>query len=250
MTPKKVLLLEPQGSPWARFLTDYFSDVPAVLEFAHEPAQAACYFDKTFPSILFLSAAFLTKPMLSKIQVRKVTDPRFRTYFLGKSFPEENRPYFDGFFSAIPEPSFFGRRFVERLPLPEAARILVVDDEREIGAMVSDYFGGRKEPRFEVLQAADGREALAAIARQRPAVIVLDIKMPGMDGREFYAKLKAQEPDIPVIVFFDSISSEELAEIRKYGNPAVVEKGFQGSSLDALLQLVKKLIYFSSETRD
>ena len=130
--------------------------------------------------------------------------------------------------------------------MPETARLLVVDDEKEIGAMVSDYFEGRKDPRFEVLHVSDGQEALAAIDRQRPEVIILDIKMPGMDGREFYARLQKRQRGIPTIVFFDSISSEDLAEIRKCGNPAVVEKGYQGSSLAALLQLVKKLIYFGA----
>jgi CheY-like chemotaxis protein len=77
-------------------------------------------------------------------------------------------------------------------------------------------------------------------------VIILDIKMPVMDGREFYAKLKALKFDIPVIVFFDSISGEELSEMRRFGNPAVIEKGYQGSSLGAVLLLVKKLFYFGA----
>ncbi len=244
MAPKRVLLLEPIEGPWAAFLEDYFSDVPGGFEAVHEPAQAAGQFDKRLPAVLFLCAPFLTKSMLSKIKVRRHTDPTFRAYYLGEPLPEENRPYFDRVFSGTPELSAFGKRFVETLPMPETARVLVVDDENEIGAMVSDYFDGRKDPRFEVLYAPNGREALTVIARQRPEVIILDIKMPVMDGREFYARLNERRLDIPVIVFFDSISSEELAEIRKCGNPSVVEKGFQGSSLAALLQLVKKLIYF------
>lgn len=248
MTPKRVLLLEPNEGPWKVFLGDYFSDVPEAFKSVHEPAQAAGCFDKMSPAVLFLCAPFLTKAMIPKIKVRKSTDPSFRAYYLGESFPEENRPFFDGVYSAVPELSIFDKKFIETLPMPETAHVLVVDDEKEIGSMVSDYFEGRKDPRFDVFYAPDGREALAAIARQRPAVIILDIKMPVMDGREFYAKLKERQLDIPVIVFFDSISSEELAEIRKCGNPAVAEKGSRGSSLAVLLQLVKKLIYFSSET--
>ncbi len=246
MASKRVLLLESKEGPWEVFLRDYFSDVPGAFEVVHEPSQAAASFDKTLPAVLFLSTSFCVKTLLSKIKVRKHIDPSFRVYYLGDRPPEEAAPLFDGAFSGEPVLAVFGKRFVETLPMPETARLLVVDDEKEIGAMVSDYFEGRKDPRFEVLHVSDGQEALAAIDRQRPEVIILDIKMPGMDGREFYARLQKRQRGIPTIVFFDSISSEDLAEIRKCGNPAVVEKGYQGSSLAALLQLVKKLIYFGA----
>jgi CheY-like chemotaxis protein len=88
-------------------------------------------------------------------------------------------------------------------------------------------------------------EALKAISGERPDVIILDIKMPVMDGREFYAKLKAEKLEIPVVVFFDSISGEELSEMRRFGNPAVIEKGYKGSSLSDMMSLVKKLVYFT-----
>ena len=246
MASKRVLLLESNGGLWQPFLKDYFSDVLGAFEVFEDPSRAPGYFDKMLPSVLFLNASFLTKTLISKIKVRKHTDPSFRVFHLGGQLPEETRPLFDGVYSGAPELSFFGKRFVEVLPMPEIARVLVVDDEKEIGAMVSDYFEGRKDPRFEVVHVSNGREALEAIDLQAPAVIILDIKMPVMDGREFYVRLKERQGDIPVIVFFDSISSEELAEIRKWGNPAVVEKGYQGSSLAALLQLVKKMIYFSA----
>jgi CheY-like chemotaxis protein len=95
--------------------------------------------------------------------------------------------------------------------------------------------------------AANGKKALEAIAIERPDVILLDIKMPVMDGREFYAKLMVLKLEIPVIVFFDSISGEELSEMRRFGNPAVIEKGYKGSSLGAMMLLVKKLVYFAAK---
>ena len=133
--------------------------------------------------------------------------------------------------------------------MPDVIRMLVVDDEEEVAAMVRDYFEGRTAPAFEIEHAINGAKGLEAIARRRPDVIVLDIKMPVMDGREFYGRLKAEKSDIPVIVFFDSISGDEMAEMRRIGNPAVVEKGVRGSSLAELMTLVKNLIYFSGPAK-
>ena len=125
-------------------------------------------------------------------------------------------------------------------------RLLVIDDEDEISGMVRDYFEERKAPAFQVRRARNGKEGLSAIGAEKPDLIILDIKMPEMDGREFYAGLCRQKIEVPVIVFFDSISGDELEDIRKYGNPPVVEKGTLASSLPSLMALVKMVLFFSA----
>jgi CheY-like chemotaxis protein len=246
MPLRSVLVLERHGGRWASFLKDYLSDAPAVVTVVEEPAQASAAFDKSLPRILFSEPSFLTKAFLQKIKVRKSTDPSFRSCLLGEAPTIEKEALFDAVFPAVPSQADLGKRFVEILPMPELLKLLVVDDEEEIGAMVRDYFDGRRAPAFKVTCVANGKLALEAIARERPDVIILDIKMPVMDGREFYAQLKASKLEIPVIVFFDSISGEELFEMRRFGNPAVIEKGYKDSSLSAMMLLVKKLVYFST----
>ena len=241
-----VLILEKRGGRWATFLRDYLSDTSVSVSAVEEPGQASILFDKTLPSVLFSEPCFLSKSFLQKIRVRKSTDPAFRFCLLGEAPGTDKESLFDAIFPAVPSQGDLNKRFVEMLPMPELLRLLVVDDEEEIGMMVRDYFDGRKTPAFEITCVANGKEALQAIERKRPDVIILDIKMPGMDGREFYAKLKASKLEIPVIVFFDSISGEELSEMRRYGNPAVIEKGYKGSSLGAMMLLVKKLVYFNA----
>ncbi|MFA7255356.1 MAG: response regulator [Candidatus Omnitrophota bacterium] len=236
-----------RGGLWASFLRDYFSDTPASISVAEEPAKAATLFDKALPGVLFAEPCFLSKAFLQKIKVRKSTDPAFRFCLLGAAPAAPKEVFFDAIFPSASLPTDFNKRFVEILPMPELLRILVVDDEDEIGTMVRDYFEDRRAPAFKITCAANGKEALAAIAHERPDVIILDIKMPVMDGREFYEKLKASKLEIPVIVFFDSISGEELSEMRRFGNPAVIEKGYKGSSLGAMMALVKKLVYFSTK---
>ncbi len=239
-----------RGGIWGAFLQDYFSDTPAFVTIAEEPTHAAALFDKFLPSILFAEPCFLTKAFVQKIKVRKSTDPVFRFCLLGVAPAADKEVLWDVVFSTLPSQVDLNKRFVEVLPAPELLRILVVDDEEEIGTMVRDYFDGRRSPAFEITRASNGKEAFAMIAKQRPDVILLDIKMPVMDGREFYAKLKASKLEIPVIVFFDSISGEELSEMRRFGNPAVIEKGCQGSSLGAMMFLVKKMAFFGLETGD
>ena len=246
MSARSVLILERHGGRWAVFLRDYLNDTPATVSVIEEPAQASVLFDKSLPSVLFSEPYFLSKAFLQKIKVRKSTDPAFRVCLLGEVPAVDKEALFDAVFSVVPSLVDLNERFVEMLPRPELLRLLVVDDEEEIGTMVRDYFDGRKTPAFGITCAANGKKALEAIALERPDVIILDIKMPVMDGREFYAKLKALKLEIPVIVFFDSISGEELSEMRRFGNPAVIEKGYKGSSLGAMMLLVKKLVYFSA----
>jgi CheY-like chemotaxis protein len=67
------------------------------------------------------------------------------------------------------------------LPLSQQ-RVLVVEDDDDFRKLVSETLEGEG---VTVVEARNGREGLSALARYRPAVIVLDLQMPGMDGREF-----------------------------------------------------------------
>lgn len=60
-------------------------------------------------------------------------------------------------------------------------RILVVDDEEEIRSLVASYL---RSDGFEVVEAASGKEAVVAVAKRKPDLVVMDIRMPGMDGLE------------------------------------------------------------------
>ena len=59
--------------------------------------------------------------------------------------------------------------------------ILVVDDEPRVARLARDYL---EKNGFRVLLAADGSSALALARSERPALIVLDLMLPGLDGRE------------------------------------------------------------------
>ena len=95
--------------------------------------------------------------------------------------------------------------------------ILVVDDspvdQRLAGRLLQTRTGpasGAEPTGFAVAYAANGREALAAIARDAPAAVVTDLQMPEMNGLELVAAIRAQYPLVPVVLM-TAQGSEELA---------------------------------------
>jgi len=76
------------------------------------------------------------------------------------------------------------------------AKMLVVDDDPAWRALYRMGF----EADFEVFEAVDGLDALAALDRVRPDVIVLDLKMPHLDGMGFLRQMERRGLKVPVIV--------------------------------------------------
>jgi len=85
--------------------------------------------------------------------------------------------------------------------------ILVVDDEPKIVRLARDYL---EKNGFRVVTAADGGAALAMARREKPDLIVLDLLLPGMDGREVCRILRT-ESDVPIIML--TALSEESDQI-------------------------------------
>lgn len=69
-------------------------------------------------------------------------------------------------------------------------KILIVDDEESIRVLLSIVLAGM--PEYSVLQAKDGPEAIAMAEAEKPDVIVLDNKMPGMSGLEACRRIKSR----------------------------------------------------------
>ena len=88
-----------------------------------------------------------------------------------------------------------------------SALILVVDDEPKIVRLARDYL---EKNGFRVVIAGDGPSALAMARRVHPDLIVLDLLLPGMDGREVCRVLRA-ESDVPIIML--TALSEESDQI-------------------------------------
>jgi len=101
--------------------------------------------------------------------------------------------------------------------------ILVVDDDPSVADMVRQLLEG--EP-YLIAAAADGEQALEAIAHQQPGVILLDLLMPRMDGFELLKRLKeeASYRHIPVIVLTAKLLTNGERDGLKQGVLSVIEK--------------------------
>ena len=84
------------------------------------------------------------------------------------------------------------------LPIPDELepgsglrKVLIVDDEATVCEVLADHLSGRATDPFEVAKATDGFEAGRLVASFRPDVVVLDLRMPGMDGFQVCKTIKA-----------------------------------------------------------
>lgn len=112
--------------------------------------------------------------------------------------------------------------------------VLVVDDEDMIRRLVRSVL---EADEFEVLEARGGEAALELATATHPAVVVLDILMPGLDGVEVCRRLDHEQ--IKVIVLTARDEPELERECREAGADAFLTKPF--SSIE-LLALVAKLV--------
>ena len=96
---------------------------------------------------------------------------------------------------------------------PRQPRVLIVEDDDEARRFLANSL---RNEGYAVVEARDGREGLAALKKHRPAVVLLDLRMPRMDGRQFR---RAQQQlaeralaDVPVVVVSAVDDAREQAE--------------------------------------
>lgn len=107
-----------------------------------------------------------------------------------------------------------------------AASVLVVEDTIDSLRLLSELLGGQG---YEVRAVTNGRQALQAVQREPPDLILLDINMPGMNGYEVCRQLKAQErsKDVPVIFITALTGTGDKVRAFDAGGVDYVTKPFQ-----------------------
>ncbi len=114
-----------------------------------------------------------------------------------------------------------------------SGRVLVVDDDPSILRMLRIVFMGDG---YDVTTATNGVEALDAVQKDAPGVIVLDLEMPLMDGREFFRELRSRGHEMPVLILSAYGAERARGELKA---EAFVSKPFEP---DFLVQEVQKLL--------
>lgn len=113
-------------------------------------------------------------------------------------------------------------------------KILVVDDERDICDFVKNFF---QERGYNVLTAMNGEQALNIAKKERPELILLDIKMKGMDGIATLRHIKEWNRNQKVIMVTALEDQEKIDEACKLGASEYITKPLV---LDYLEQTVEK----------
>lgn len=93
------------------------------------------------------------------------------------------------------------------------SKVLIVDDEKRILRLLSDEF----EEEFQVSCAVNGAAALQEMEEHgQPDLVITDIKMPVMDGTELIRILKAENPELPVLILTARENWEIPEDIHNY----------------------------------
>ena len=126
-------------------------------------------------------------------------------------------------------------------------RVLIVDDEADIRETVDMILRYEK---FETLLAKNGEEALQLLADPGADLVLLDVKMPGMDGIEVLEKIKDRHPGVEVVMISGHGSIGTAVEATKLGALNFLEKPLDRDRLVLLLKNASKLRSLADENRD
>jgi putative two-component system response regulator len=131
----------------------------------------------------------------------------------------------------------------------KGAGVLVVDDEPAVHTIMQRLCDGVG---YRVVHAYNGREALEMVCRERPDVIVTDVRMPEMDGIEFCRRLR-QDPDtalLPVLMTSSLSATQEKVDGLDSGADEYLTKPFQRDEVLARLRAMLRVKFLQDQLED
>jgi len=120
-------------------------------------------------------------------------------------------------------------------------KVLLVDDEKEFIETLSERLKMRE---LETRWALDGEEALESLQDDEPDVMLLDLKMPGMDGMEVLRKVKKAFPGVQVVMLTGHGTDKDEEQAKRLGAYAYLQKPVP---LERLAKILRKA--FESRSR-
>ena len=106
--------------------------------------------------------------------------------------------------------------------------VLVIDDDIGVHKLARRFL---EEKGYRVCLASDGAEGLAWLNRESVDLILLDLKMPGMNGAEFLSRCREANPNLPVIVITEYPESDLMVEALRYGPITLLAKPIEREQL-------------------
>ncbi len=129
------------------------------------------------------------------------------------------------------------------LAIVKGAHLLIVDDEDNLRSMLA---AALQHHGFVVSTAADGRQALDIIPKERPDLVLLDVMMPDLDGFEVCRRLRTEGDRTPVLFLTARDSTEDKVRGLTLGGDDYLQKPF---SLDELIARAQAVLRRTSDRR-
>jgi DNA-binding response OmpR family regulator len=120
------------------------------------------------------------------------------------------------------------------MAMSQAGSLLLIDDEPQVVDMLRDYFG---EQGYSVMSALNGRDALVLASLTRPDAVLLDIRMPELQGPDVLRELRAMDDSITVVMVSGTDDESLARELLKAGAFDYVRKPFLFDNLDTIVRL-------------
>jgi len=126
---------------------------------------------------------------------------------------------------------------------PKTIKVLIVEDEPDIMELVKDILNSESQPQprifhYDFLEARDGEKALQLARDNQPGLILLDVKIPKLNGYEVCRQLKTSGKTnrIPVLMITARSQKREMVEGFKVGANDYIVKPFEPASLREKVQ--------------
>ena len=114
--------------------------------------------------------------------------------------------------------------------MPDGAYVLVADDNEVAQRLCKRVL---EKAGYSVLIAADGLQAVDVALSQRPAMILMDVAMPGIDGLEAMRRIKAEVPGMPIVIASAHSMASDRERFLAAGADDVLSKPFRLADLIA-----------------
>ncbi|PYN93100.1 MAG: hypothetical protein DMD89_25660 [Candidatus Rokuibacteriota bacterium] len=101
--------------------------------------------------------------------------------------------------------------------------LLLIEDDIEVADVLARAF---REEGHVTTVTHSGEAGLASLARQRPDAVLLDVRMPTMNGIEVLRRIRAIDQALPVIIITGLATPSEIAKARELGVTEVIEKSY------------------------
>lgn len=116
-------------------------------------------------------------------------------------------------------------------------KVLVVDDDRRMVKTICDILNIKG---YESTNAYSGHEALEKVKSEDPDCVLMDVRMPGVDGIEVLKMIKDTSPDLPVLLMSAYATGEQAEEAKKYGAYTLLPKPLDIQMVLSFMSLLRK----------